>query len=162
MKKTSILSPSRAQRRRRRQLTAGMLGCAWLIGASSAFADDGSGPAAESRQSAQEPAQTLPAVKVQASGHTDTPDLSTPIRTGSRLGLSSLDTPASVETLTGEQIQVRGDTTVNEAITRAAGFATDARHPAMAALRCRCAASAGRSRSRRSMTARACILAQAR
>ncbi len=126
MKKTSVLSPLRAHRRRRHQVAAGMLGCAWLIGTSSAFADDGGGAPAEGTQSTPEPVRTLPAVRIQASGHTDTPDLSTPIRTGSRRGLSSLDTPASVETLTGEQIQQRGDTTVNEAVTRAAGFATDA------------------------------------
>lgn len=126
MKKTSVLSPLRARRRRGGPLTAGMLGCAWLIGASSAFADDGNGTSADSTQAAQQPAQTLPAVQIQASDRTDTSNLTTPIRTGSRLGLSSLDTPASVETITGEQIQQRGDTTVNEAVTRAAGFATDA------------------------------------
>ncbi|WP_258170411.1 TonB-dependent receptor [Burkholderia multivorans] len=103
-----------------------MVSCTWLVGASSAFADDGGGAAVDKAAAAQKPAPTLPAVEIRASGRTDAPDLSTPIRTGSRLGLSSLDTPASVETLGGEQIRARGDTTVNDAVTRAAGFATDA------------------------------------
>jgi len=103
-----------------------MLGCLWMIGTSPVFADDGGATSSDHIDSARQAAQTLPAVQVQASGRTDTAELSTPIGTGSRLGLSSLDTPASVETLTGEQIQARGDSTVNEAVTRAAGFATDA------------------------------------
>ena len=39
-----------------------------------------------------------------------------------RLGLASLDTPASVETVTAEAIDARGDRTVLDAVTRATGF----------------------------------------
>ncbi|MGF7190565.1 iron complex outermembrane receptor protein [Robbsia andropogonis] len=52
--------------------------------------------------------------------------LALPVHTGSRLGTSSLDTPASVETLAGDAIRARGDTTVVDAVTRAAGYANNA------------------------------------
>lgn len=44
---------------------------------------------------------------------------------GSRLGLSLMDTPASVEILTDEAIDLKGDFTAQEAVTRATGFAQD-------------------------------------
>jgi iron complex outermembrane receptor protein len=81
-----------------------------VFGASPAFADDA----------------TLPAVAVNASNSIDTAPLSTPTTAGSRLGLSSLDTPASVETITATQITARGDRTVSDAVTRATGFTSDA------------------------------------
>lgn len=40
---------------------------------------------------------------------------------GSRLGLTGLETPASVELLTGDVIRERGDLSVQEAVSRAAG-----------------------------------------
>mgnify|MGYP003362420718 CR=1 FL=1 len=43
---------------------------------------------------------------------------------GSRLGLSIQNTPASVDVISRERIDARGDTTVNEATSRAAGFSS--------------------------------------
>ncbi|WP_158938000.1 TonB-dependent siderophore receptor [Burkholderia sp. S171] len=99
-------------RRRRPQSTALAVLC--LLGTSQAFADD----------TPQEAAKTLPPVVVNDTGATDTAPLSTPTRTGSRLGLSSLDTPASVETVTAKQIEARGDQSVSDAVSRATGFAS--------------------------------------
>ncbi len=45
--------------------------------------------------------------------------LSKPEYTGSRMGLTPLETPASVEVLSGETIRARGDQSVREAVTRA-------------------------------------------
>ena len=47
---------------------------------------------------------------------------------GSRLGLSIQNTPASVDVISRERIDARGDTTVNEATARAPGFSSLA-HP---------------------------------
>jgi len=47
--------------------------------------------------------------------------VSTPSTTGSRLGLTPLDTPASVQILSGDTIRDRGDQSVAEAKTRAVG-----------------------------------------
>jgi iron complex outermembrane receptor protein len=52
--------------------------------------------------------------------------LDVPITTGSRLGMSSLDTPASVDTLSGDTIRAHGDASVLDAVTRAAGFSNNA------------------------------------
>jgi len=52
--------------------------------------------------------------------------LSEPATTGSRLGLTSLETPASIEVIDGELIRQRGDSTIVEAITRATGLSNDA------------------------------------
>jgi iron complex outermembrane receptor protein len=41
---------------------------------------------------------------------------------GSRLGLTALDTPASVTTLAGTDIRLRGDVSVNSSVTRAVGI----------------------------------------
>lgn len=48
--------------------------------------------------------------------------LHTPTAIGSNLGLTPLQTPASVEAVTREQIEARGDARVEDAITRAAGI----------------------------------------
>ena len=42
--------------------------------------------------------------------------------TGSRLGLSNLETPASVETLDAETVKLRGDYSIREAVSRSTGF----------------------------------------
>ena len=47
--------------------------------------------------------------------------LDKPVATGSRLALTSLETPASVEIVSGEVIRDRGDFTVQEAIARTTG-----------------------------------------
>ncbi len=49
------------------------------------------------------------------------PGLSQVSDTGSRLGLSVLETPASVQVLAGEAIRTRGDVTLIDAMTRAVG-----------------------------------------
>jgi iron complex outermembrane recepter protein len=43
---------------------------------------------------------------------------------GSRLNLSTLETPASVTTLAGADIRLRGDANINAAVTRATGMTT--------------------------------------
>jgi iron complex outermembrane receptor protein len=54
-------------------------------------------------------------------------NLDTPAATGSRLGLSPLETPASVEVIPGDTIRDRGQTSVNDAVTQnAAGFTSSA------------------------------------
>lgn len=63
----------------------------------------------------------LPAVVVSESAYPGLA-LTTPETTGSRLGLTPMETPASVEVLTGETIRERGDQTVREAVTRATGI----------------------------------------
>lgn len=45
-----------------------------------------------------------------------------PTLAGSRLNIPALDTPASVTTLSGADIRLRGDATVNAAVTRAPGI----------------------------------------
>lgn len=52
--------------------------------------------------------------------------LQAPTTAGSRLGLSALDIPASVQTLSGDAIRLRGDASINVAITRATGYTTQA------------------------------------
>jgi iron complex outermembrane receptor protein len=48
--------------------------------------------------------------------------LALPAATGSRLGLSILETPASVTTLGGDEIRARGDLSIVDAVTRAPGI----------------------------------------
>ncbi len=48
--------------------------------------------------------------------------------TGSRLGLTAMETPATVEIIEGDTIRERLDTSVMEAVTRSAGFTNDAHH----------------------------------
>ncbi|NWB86492.1 TonB-dependent receptor [Pseudomonas gingeri] len=49
-------------------------------------------------------------------------DLKTPTTAGSRLGLTALETPASTDSLSGEQIRQRGDMSVQDAASRSAGI----------------------------------------
>lgn len=49
-----------------------------------------------------------------------------PTTAGSRLSLTALETPASVQVLSGDDIRARGDISVNEAVTRATGITTQA------------------------------------
>ncbi|MTD22321.1 TonB-dependent siderophore receptor [Pseudomonas sp. CCM 7891] len=68
-------------------------------------------------------ALTLPASPVIASAvDNDHVGLATPTTAGSRLNLSALHTPGSVESQTGEQIRERGDASVQDAISRATGL----------------------------------------
>ena len=48
--------------------------------------------------------------------------------TGSRLGLTDMETPATVEIIDGDTIRERLDTSILEAVTRSAGFTNDAHH----------------------------------
>ena len=45
-------------------------------------------------------------------------NLATPARSGSRLGLTPLETPASLDVISGETIRARGQNTVEEAVTQ--------------------------------------------
>lgn len=54
-------------------------------------------------------------------------NLDAPAQTGSRLGLSPLETPASVEVIPGDTIRDRGQTSVSDAVTQnASGFTSTA------------------------------------
>ncbi|WP_311767911.1 TonB-dependent receptor [Burkholderia stagnalis] len=91
-----------------------MLTCA--MAASGALAVEPAEPAA-----ARDDQHALPTINVTARNVPFDP-LTQPLETGSRLGLASLDTPASVETVTADAIEARGDRTVLDAVTRATGF----------------------------------------
>lgn len=68
-------------------------------------------------------ALTLPASPVTAPAVDDERvDLNTPTTAGSRLNLTALQTPGSVESQTGEKIRQRGDASVQDAISRATGI----------------------------------------
>ena len=68
-------------------------------------------------------ALTLPASPVTATAVDDQRvDLNTPTTAGSRLNLTALQTPGSVESQTGEKIRERGDASVQDAISRATGI----------------------------------------
>lgn len=64
----------------------------------------------------------LPEVTATASGETAGLGLEQPASTGSRLRLTPLETPASVDLLEGEMIRARGDATLIEAAARAPGI----------------------------------------
>lgn len=69
------------------------------------------------------PSLMLPAATITAPEADDSHiDLKTATSTGSRLNLNSLQTPASVENLTGAQIRARGDRSVQDAVTRTTGI----------------------------------------
>ncbi|QHF42813.1 TonB-dependent siderophore receptor [Pseudomonas sp. S35] len=68
-------------------------------------------------------ALTLPASPVTATAVDDAHvDLKTPTTAGSRLNLTALQTPGSVESQTGAQIRERGNASVQNAISRATGI----------------------------------------
>jgi iron complex outermembrane receptor protein len=74
----------------------------------------------------QEQPAVLPTLSVTASEISGPLDLNTPTTTGSRLGLTPKETPASVEVMQGTDIRERGYQTVNDAVSHAAGFSTNA------------------------------------
>lgn len=49
-----------------------------------------------------------------------------PTQTGSRLGLTILETPASVETISGDELRARGDLSIVDAVTRSTGISSAA------------------------------------
>ncbi|MFJ2481039.1 TonB-dependent receptor [Pseudomonas sp. NPDC087598] len=52
----------------------------------------------------------------------ETVSLTTPTSAGSRLNLTAMETPASVESLSGEQVRARGDQSVQDAVSRSTGI----------------------------------------
>ena len=86
------------------RLRASMLALAWSLGANATHAQT-----------------TIGRVEVQ-SGPIDRPALTTTSDTGSRLGLTPLQTPASVEILDGDAIRARGDISLADAIARSTGI----------------------------------------
>lgn len=72
---------------------------------------------------AQAQALTLPTGTITATAVDDEiVSLNTPTTAGSRLNLTAMETPASVESLTGEQIRARGDRSVQDAVSRSTGI----------------------------------------
>jgi len=68
-------------------------------------------------------ALTLPTGTISAPAVDDaTVSLTTPTTAGSRLNLSAMQTPASVESLSGEQVRARGDRSVQDAVSRSTGI----------------------------------------
>jgi len=66
---------------------------------------------------------TLPTDTITALANDDqTVSLTTPTSAGSRLNLSAMETPASVESLSGEQVRARGDRSVQDAVSRSTGI----------------------------------------
>ena len=70
-------------------------------------------------------ASTLPAVQVSAQKANET---TRPLETGSHLGLSSLETPASVEQIDRATLVERGDASIVDAVSRATGI-SESPHP---------------------------------
>lgn len=90
------------------------LGVGLAFGAGSALAQSAGATNSSNNNS-------LAPVQVEASRHTPLA-MDEPTQTGSRLGLTPLETPASIEVLTGDTIRARGDVSVVEAVTRATGI----------------------------------------
>ncbi|MBV4476235.1 TonB-dependent receptor [Pseudomonas botevensis] len=66
---------------------------------------------------------TLPTGTITAPAIDDeTVSLTTPTSAGSRLNLTAMETPASVESLSGEQVRARGDRSVQDAVSRSTGI----------------------------------------
>ncbi|MFJ3006302.1 TonB-dependent receptor [Pseudomonas fluorescens] len=66
---------------------------------------------------------TLPTGTISAPAMDDeNVSLTTPTTAGSRLNLTALETPASVESLSGEQVRARGDRSVQDAVSRSTGI----------------------------------------
>jgi iron complex outermembrane receptor protein len=91
------------------------LGLGLAFGPSAAFAQSGETAAATAGN------RSLAPVQVEAARHTPLA-IDEPSQTGSRLGLTPLETPASIEVLSGDTIRARGDVSVIEAATRATGI----------------------------------------
>ena len=72
--------------------------------------------------------QPLPTVTVRGNAADEGLSLDRPHASGSRLGIKTLDLPASAETLTAAAIEVRGDLQVKDAVTRTTGL-TDSSSP---------------------------------
>ncbi|KQT37274.1 MULTISPECIES: TonB-dependent siderophore receptor [unclassified Methylophilus] len=74
-------------------------------------------------QQAMAAEEELPAVEVKGKQEQESSiNLKAKTSTGSRLGLTNLETPASVETLDAETVKLRGDFSIREAVSRTTGF----------------------------------------
>jgi iron complex outermembrane recepter protein len=74
-------------------------------------------------QQAMAAEEELPAVEVKGKQEQESSiNLKAKTSTGSRLGLTNLETPASVETLDAEIVKLRGDFSIREAVSRTTGF----------------------------------------
>ncbi|MDR9861762.1 MULTISPECIES: TonB-dependent siderophore receptor [Pseudomonas] len=72
---------------------------------------------------ADSPVLTLPTGSITAPAVDDeSVSLTTATTAGSRLNLSAMQTPASVESLSGEQVRERGDRSVQDAVSRSTGI----------------------------------------
>ncbi|RBJ70408.1 TonB-dependent siderophore receptor, partial [Pseudomonas sp. MWU12-2534b] len=77
-------------------------------------------PAGQAQESdVKHPGATLAPIRVNAQKATP---LTQPLDTGSRLGLTSLETPASVEQIDRTTLDTRGDSSIVDAVSRAAGI----------------------------------------
>ena len=85
-------------------------------------------PAPTSRVASPAPVAPVPATRGFSAAPTGL-NLATPASTGSRLGLSPFQTPASVEIIPGQKIRERGQHTVQEAITQNATGITNIGSP---------------------------------
>lgn len=92
---------------------------------------------------------TLAPIRVDAQ---KAPALTQPLDTGSHLGLSPLETPASVEQINRATLDTRGDNLIIDAVSRAAGISASP-HPGNGNWSSPRAASSARRRSRSSTTA---------
>ncbi|QOT80870.1 TonB-dependent receptor [Cupriavidus basilensis] len=96
------------------------------IGADAAWAAEDAQPSERAQsQRSRGDSTVLPPVVVSSASQPPGLALSEPTSTGSRLGLTPLETPASVEVLSGDTIRERGDLSVREAVTRATGITSN-------------------------------------
>ena len=109
-------SPTRDRRGvplQRARLSGLSLGLGLAFGPGSALA--------QPDEAANKRSHSLAPVQVEATRHTPLA-IDEPSHTGSRLGLTPLETPASIEVLSGDTVRARGDVSVVEAVTRATGI----------------------------------------
>ncbi|GLV23338.1 TonB-dependent receptor [Sphingobium sp. TomMM35A] len=71
-------------------------------------------------------AEAADTAAILVTGHVDAAILTQPNSTGSRLGLTPLETPATITTLDGSAIRARGDQSIAEAVSRAPGISNAA------------------------------------
>lgn len=83
------------------------------------------GAAHAQESTATQPEKTLGAVRVNVKKESE---LQRPLETGSHLGLSVLETPASVEQIDRSELVEHGDTSIVDAVSRATGF-SESPHP---------------------------------
>jgi iron complex outermembrane receptor protein len=90
-----------------------------------ARADDGNKPTGDAKVKPDEAKAKKEADSIIVTGQRAS-ELESETDTGSRLGLTELETPASVSVVEGDDIRARGDMSVTAAVTRATGVTTAA------------------------------------